>query len=117
VAALAGLGRVYYSQGRYSEAARFLQSALGEAGDSPVLQSMYGDSLWRIGRQIESEVAFQHSMYMSGTEAAPSRRYARALAEWGRLDEAAVFGERALLLDENDTETLRLLVAAGVAVE
>ena len=117
VAALAGLGRVYYSQQRYSEAARFLQRALGEAGDSPILQSMYGDCLWRIGRQIESEVAFQHSMYMSATEAAPSRRYARALAEWGRLDEAAVFGERALLLDENDTETLRLLVAAGVPVE
>jgi hypothetical protein len=62
-------------------------------------------------------VAFQQAMHTSGTSSVAARRYALALAEWGRLDEAAELGARALLLDENDTETLRLLVAAGVAVE
>ena len=117
VAALAGLGRVYFSQGRYDESARYLQRALREAGDSPVLQSMYGDSLWRVGRQPESEVAFQQAMHTSANSSVAVRRYAVALAEWGRLDEAAEIGARALLLDENDTETLRRLVAAGVPVE
>jgi len=117
VAALAGLGRVYYSQARYPEAVRYLQRALGEAGDSPVLQAMYGDSLWRVGRQPEAEVAFQQALHTAGTSSVAARRYAVALAEWGRFDEAAEIGARALLLDENDTETLRLLVATGVAVE
>lgn len=64
------LAWVYYQQGRFTEAFRWIQQAVRvpSQGDDPVLQDHLGDIQWRIGRQKEALATWRKAERLYGEQ-------------------------------------------------
>ena len=58
------LGWAYYRLGRYEDAVRELERALGLETSDPVIHDHLGDAYWRVGREREARYQWGHALRM-----------------------------------------------------